>query len=465
VRVSESRGRPARERRAPAPLHYQVLAGLITGAVTGGIANRLWRESPALDWLVDNLAQPVGQVFLRLLFMVVVPLVFTSLVLGVTGLGDLSRLGRISRRTFGLFLLTTTAAGALGLLLVNAVRPGNAIDPAVRAGLMEQFAGQAGERVEAAAASDFGVQTFVNIVPRNPLDAAARGDMLGLVFFSVIFGVALARIGTERAQPLLAVISSIGGAVEVLIGLAMKLAPIGVAALIFSVTARFGFDLLASLGLYVATVLGGLALHQFGALTLVARALAGVRPMDLIRRARALLVTAFSTSSSNATLPTTIRTAREFGVSPEVAGFVLPLGATMNMNGTALFEGVTVLFLAQAFGVEMSLGTQATVLVLVVLTAVGASGVPSGSIPLLIVVLETVGVPGEGIALVLGVDRILDMARTVPNVTSDLVTSIVVDRWERADGPGFGTPDDRMADSRPSGARPGLRIPAVSADA
>jgi DAACS family dicarboxylate/amino acid:cation (Na+ or H+) symporter len=440
--------------------------GLIAGAVTGGIANRLLREGPALDWLVDNLAQPVGQVFLRLLFMVVVPLVFTSLVLGVTGLGDLSRLGRISRRTFGLFLLTTTAAGALGLLLVNAVGPGNAIDPAVRAGLMEQFAGQAGEQVEAAAASDFGVHTFVNIVPRNPLDAAARGDMLGLVFFSVIFGVALARIGTERAQPLLAVISSIGGAVEVLIGLAMKLAPIGVAALIFSVTARFGFELLASLGLYVATVLGGLALHQFGALTLVARALAGVRPADLMRRARALLVTAFSTSSSNATLPTTIRTARdEFGVAPGVAGFVLPLGATMNMNGTALFEGVTVLFLAQAFGVEMSLATQAMVLVLVVLTAVGASGVPSGSIPLLIVVLETVGVPGEGIALVLGVDRILDMARTVPNVTGDLVTSIVVDRWERADGAGSGTPDDRMADSTPSGDRPGPRTPAVGAEA
>ena len=444
----ETGGRPATERRAPAPLHYQILAGLLAGAVAGGIANRLWRDAPVLSWIVDNLAQPIGQVFLRLLFMVVVPLVFTSLVLGVTGLGDLSRLGRISARTFGLFLLTTVAAGTLGLLLVNVFGPGRAIDPAVRAGLMEQFAGQAGERVEAAAATGFGVQTFVNIVPRNPLDAAARGDMLGLVFFSVIFGVALARVGTERARPLLAVVESIGGAVEVLIGFAMKLAPIAVAGLIFAVTARFGFDLLASLGFYAAVVLGGLAIHQFGVLALVARVLGGVRPLDLVRRARALLVTAFSTSSSNATLPTTIRTARdEFGVSPEVAGFVLPLGATMNMNGTALFEGVTVLFLAQAFGVEMSLATQAMVLVLVVLTAVGASGVPSGSIPLLIVVLETVGVPGEGIALVLGVDRILDMARTVPNVTGDLVTSIVVDRWERTGGADSGAREDRAAEA------------------
>jgi DAACS family dicarboxylate/amino acid:cation (Na+ or H+) symporter len=449
VTEGEEDGRPATERRAPG-LHYRILAGLLAGATAGGIANHLWRDGPVLSWVVDNVAQPVGQVFLRLLFMVVVPLVFTSLVLGVTGLGDLSRLGRISARTFGLFLLTTVAAGTLGLLLVNAVGPGRAIDPAVRAGLMEQFAGQAGERVEAAAATGFGVHTFVNIVPRNPLDAAARGDMLGLVFFSVIFGVALARIGTERARPLLAVIASIGGAVEVLIGFAMRLAPIGVAGLIFAVTARFGFDLLASLGLYAAVVLGGLAIHQFGVLTLVARVLAGVRPLELVRRARALLITAFSTSSSNATLPTTIRTARdEFGVAPEVAGFVLPLGATMNMNGTALFEGVTVLFLAQAFGVEMSLVTQGMVLVLVVLTAVGASGVPSGSIPLLIVVLETVGVPGEGIALVLGVDRILDMARTVPNVTGDLVTAIVVDRWERSAAADPGAPGEPAAEAAP----------------
>ena len=430
--AAEATGRSATDRGASTPLHLKIFAGLLVGAVAGGVANRLWRGAPALDWVVDHVAQPVGQVFLRLLFMVVVPLVFTSLVLGVTGLGDLSRLGRISGRTFGLFLLTTVAAGTLGLVLVNVVGPGRAIDPAVRIGLMEQFAGQAGERMQAADASGFGVQTFVNIVPRNPIDSAARGDMMGLVFFSVIFGVALAHLGIERTKPLLDVISAIAGAVEVLIGYAMKLAPIGVAGLIFAVTARFGFDLLASLGLYAVVVLGGLIIHQLGVLGLVARVLAGVRTIELMRRARALMVTAFSTSSSNATLPTTIRTARdEFGVAPEVAGFVLPLGATMNMNGTALFEGVTVLFLAQAFGVDLSLATQAVVLVLVVLTAVGASGVPSGSIPLLIVVLETVGVPGEGIALVLGVDRILDMARTVPNVTGDLVTSIVVDRWER----------------------------------
>jgi DAACS family dicarboxylate/amino acid:cation (Na+ or H+) symporter len=416
------------------PLHLKILGGLASGAVAGGAANVLWRDAPWLEWAVENVAQPAGQVFLRMLFMVVVPLVFTSLVLGVTGLGDVSRLGRLSVRTFGLFLATTLAAGTLGLVLVNLVAPGDAIDPAVRAGLMEQFQGQAAERVAAAEQTAFGVQTLVAIVPRNPIDSAARGDMLGLIFFSVVFGVALASLGRERARPLLDVVGSIAGAVEVLIGYAMRLAPLGVFALIFAVTARFGFELLGSLGLYAAVVLVGLLIHQLGVLTFVARAFAGLSPYVLLRRSRTLMVTAFSTSSSNATLPTTLRTAREeFAVSPEVAGFVLPLGATMNMNGTALFEGVTVLFLAQAFGVELSLATQAIVLALVVLTAVGASGVPSGSIPLLIVVLETVGVPGEGIALVLGVDRLLDMARTVPNVTGDLVTSIVVDRWERRD--------------------------------
>jgi DAACS family dicarboxylate/amino acid:cation (Na+ or H+) symporter len=413
-------------------LHVRILAGLMVGAVAGIASNMLWREAPALLWIVEHVAQPAGQIFLRMLFMVVVPLVFTSLVLGVAGLGDLTRLGRISARTLGLFLATTLAAGVLGITLVNLVGPGETLDPEIRSGLMEEFSDQAAERVEAAGQTDFGVQTFVNIVPRNPIDAAARGDMLGLIFFSLVFGVGVSLAGRERTAPLLSVIDGVAGAVEGMIGIAMKLAPIGVAALIFAVTAQFGFDLLRSLALYAAVVLGGLVLHLAGTLTLVASALGRVSPSVLFRRSRSLMMTAFSTSSSNATLPTTIRTARtEFGVSPEVSGFVLPLGATMNMNGTALFEGVTVLFLAQAFGVELSLVAQATVLVLVVLTAIGASGVPSGSIPLLVLILETVGVPGEGIALVLGIDRILDMARTVPNVMGDLTTSIVVDRWEK----------------------------------
>jgi DAACS family dicarboxylate/amino acid:cation (Na+ or H+) symporter len=218
----------------------------------------------------------------------------------------------------------------------------------------------------------------------------------------------------------------------VIIGFAMRLAPIGVAALIFSVTAKFGFDVLRSLALYVITVLAALTIHQFGVIGLLAKLVIGINPRSFFSRVRALMVTAFSTSSSNATLPTTIRTAEEnFGVPREVAGFVLPLGATMNMNGSAMFEGMTVLFLAQVFGISLDIFTQVIVVVLSVITAIGVAGVPGGSIPLLVMVMAMVGIPGEGIALILGVDRILDMARTVPNVTGDLLTSLIVARSER----------------------------------
>ncbi len=413
------------------PLHTKIFLGLLAGALFGTASNLFWGDSVAVDWVVRYVAQPIGQVFLRMLFMVVVPLIFTSLVLGVTGIGDIGKLGRIGAKTFMIFLGTTTLAVVLGLFLVNLIQPGATLAPEARAELMETFSTQATEKVEALAETGFGVQTFVQIVPRNPVDSAARGDMLGLIFFSIVFGLALALIPKAQSGPVLKVVEGIGKAVEVMIGFAMRFAPLGVAGLLFAVTAQFGFDVLRSLGLYVLVVLTGLLIHQFGTLLILARVAVGLPFRIFIGKTRTLMATAFSTSSSNATLPTTIRTAEEgFGVPPEIAGFVLPLGATVNMNGTALFEGVTVLFLAQAFGLHLGLGTQLIVVVLVILTAIGASGVPSGSIPLLAGVLETVGIPGEGIALILGVDRILDMCRTVPNVTGDLLTSILVARSE-----------------------------------
>lgn len=414
------------------PLHTKIMLGLLFGAVGGILANFLARDSPMLGWFVDNMAQPVGQVFLRMLFMVVVPLVFTSIALGVAGLGDNKEVGRVAGKTFFIFLTTTALAAIIGLTLANVIRPGDALDPVVRAALLAEFAPQAAESAETIAREGFGVHSFVNIIPRNPIDAAGKGDMLALIFFALIFGLALARIPAPVAAPVLRVLEGIGRAVEVMIGFAMKVAPIGVAGLIFAVTARFGFDILRTLGLYVVMVLAGLAFHQFGVLSIVARVFAGINPLTFFRRARVLMVTALSTSSSNATLPTTIRTAEdEFGVPKHIAGFVLPLGATMNMNGTALFEGLTVLFLAQVFNIDLSLGGQLVVVIMCVLTAVGAAGVPGGSIPLMVMVLELVGIPGEGIALILGVDRILDMARTVPNVTGDLLASIIVTRSER----------------------------------
>ncbi len=363
--------------------------------------------------------------------MIVVPLVFVSLALGVAGLGDVRRLGRIGARTMSIFLFTTALATIVGLVLVNSIRPGTQLDPEVKAELLAEYAEPAAQKVQAAAESGLSLRTLVNLVPQNPVRAAADGEMLPLIFFALIFGVALTRIPANSAAPVVRLLEGVSQAVMAIIGLAMRLAPVGVAGLVFAVTARFGYGLLQSLGLYVGVVILGLAIHQFVAIPLLARLLAGTNPRSFFSRARAPMVTAFSTSSSNATLPTTMRTAeREFGVPSEISGFVLPLGATMNMNGTALFEGVTVLFLAQVFGIQLSLTTQALVLGLTIVTAIGAAGVPSGSIPLLVIALEAVGVPGQSIGLILGVDRLLDMARTVPNVTGDLLTSLIVARQE-----------------------------------
>ena len=412
-------------------LHTKILLGLLIGAAAGVASNLTAHDSPTLRWVVDNVAQPVGQIFLRLLFMVVVPLVFASVTLGVASLGDLRRIGRVGVKTLLLFLATTAIAVCLGLILVNLVRPGESLDPAIRTALMAEYSSEAGEKVTLSQENRFGINTFVNIVPRNPIAAAAGGDMLGLIFFSLIFGIALTLISREAAAPVMRVLEGVNQAVIVIIGFAMRLAPLGVAGLIFSVTAKFGFEVLQSLALYVVTVLAALAIHQFGVIGLLARVVVGIDYRSFYRRCRALMITAFSTSSSSATLPTTIRTAEDnFGVPREVAGFVLPLGATMNMNGTALFEGMTVLFLAQVFAVPLDLVTQVIVVIMSVVTAIGVAGVPGGSIPLLVMVLGMVGVPGEGIALILGVDRILDMARTVPNVTGDLLTSLIVARSE-----------------------------------
>jgi len=413
------------------PLHTKILIGLVLGAAAGSAANLLWRGDARLEWFVNNIANPVGQIFLRMLFMVVVPLVFTSVTMGVASLGDVRRIGRIGGKTLLFFLATTTVAATVGLILVNAIEPGAALDPAMRTALMEQYSAEAGERVAAAQETRFGINTLVSIVPRNPVQAAATGDYLGLIFFSLIFGIALTLLSETASKPVMNLLEGIAQAVMMIINFAMKLAPIGVFGLIFSVTARFGYELLGALLLFVITVLTGLAIHQFGVIPLLVRTLAGISPITFLRGAREQMITAFSTSSSNATLPTTIRTATDkFGVPKEIAGFVLPVGATMNMNGTALFEGVTVLFLAQVFGVNLDLPTQIIVVVMAVITAIGVAGVPSGSIPLLVMVLGMVGVPGEGIALILGVDRILDMCRTVPNVTADLLTSLVITRSE-----------------------------------
>jgi DAACS family dicarboxylate/amino acid:cation (Na+ or H+) symporter len=410
--------------------------GLVLGAASGIAANRLAPGAPWVPWVADHVAGPAGQVFLRLLLMTVVPLVFTSLTLGVAGIGNIRRVGRVGGRTLAYFVLSTALSAAIGLALVNAIRPGRGLDPAVRAQLLAAYRAQA-EGLQTGAAH-FGVDTFVNLVPRNPVQAAAGTDLLGVIVFSLIFGAALTLVPAERARPLVRVLDAAGEAIVKIIDLAMRLAPLGVFGLIFFTTSRFGWSVLERLGAYVAVVLAGLLLHGAVSLSVLVRVLGGLAPRVFWSRIRASLVTAFSTSSSNATLPTNIAVAEgELGIPPAIAGFVLPLGSTMCMNGTALYEGVTVLFLAQVFGVSLGLGAQALVLLLSVLTAVGAAGVPGGSLPLLMTVLATVGVPPEGIAIILGVDRLLDMCRTAVNVCGDLTAAVYVARAEGAWHPGM----------------------------
>jgi DAACS family dicarboxylate/amino acid:cation (Na+ or H+) symporter len=412
-------------------LHTRILLGLALGAASGVAVNVAAAGAPWVAAVNRYVAGPAGQIFLRLLFMVVIPLVFSTLALGVAGLGDLRNLGRVGAKTLGYFVATTALAAALGLGLVNLLRPGAGLAPETVQRLQSLYAGQAQERLAGSRAGEFGVDTFVQIVPRNPVRAAADMDMLGVIFFAVVFGVALALIPAARAQPMLRLLEALAETVTKIIDLAMRLAPYGVFALVFAVTSTFGWALLEPLALYVAVVLGGLVLHSLVTLSLAVRLLAGLSPLRFWSKIREVALTAFSTSSSNATLPTSLLVAeRNLRIPPAIGGFVLPLGATMNMNGTALFEGVTVLFVAQVFGIELTLAQQIVVVMLSVLTAIGAAGVPGGSIPLLMVMMTTVGVPGEGIAIVLGVDRILDMCRTVPNVAGDLTAACVVARSE-----------------------------------
>ena len=426
--------------RPPSREASLILIGLVLGALAGVTLNALYSpaagEAPSVAyqrtlWIADNLANPAGQVFLRMLFMVVVPLVFCSIFLGVAGLGNLEKLGRIGTRTLLWFILTTALAATIGLTLVNVTRPGARMDKAVSARVLEEFKGDALEKMEQAkGGTGFSVATFVNIIPRNFLSSASNErETLGVIFFALIFGIASTMLERKVTQPLIDVLQAVYDLCVRVLGFAMRLAPIGVAGLIFSVTAKLGFDVLASLLQFVVVAIAGLLIHQFVVLGTLVRIFVGISPLSFFRRCRTLFITAFSTSSSSATLPTTIRTAvEEFGAPPDVARFVIPLGATMNMNGTALFEGVTVLFLAQVAGVELSLVSQLIVVMLALLTAIGAAGVAGGSLPLLAVVLAQVGVPPDMLALVLGVDRIIDMTRTVPNVTSDLVATLFVAR-------------------------------------
>jgi DAACS family dicarboxylate/amino acid:cation (Na+ or H+) symporter len=392
-------------------------------------------DAPWVLWTVANVAYPLGQIFLRLIFMIVVPLVFSSLVLGVLELGDVKKLGRIGLKTLGYTLFASGISVAIGITMVNFFRPGAGVDPSVRAELSSTFATQSQKAIENARQAQSWADTLLSLIPRNPLASAVdalSGEMLALMVFAVFFGVALARIRDERSEPLVDFFSAIQRVSMKIVDWAMALAPIGVAALMFSLTARAGFSVVPRLGGYVGVVVGGLAIQMFVVYSAILKGLAGVPPVEWFFRCREVILTAFSTASSNATLPTSLRVSEEkLGIPQRIGNFVLTVGATGNQNGTALFEGVTVLFLAQVFGIHLTLPQQVTVVIMSILAGVGTAGVPGGSLPLIVIVLQTVGIPPEGIGIILGVDRFLDMCRTTLNVVGDLVCATFVARSER----------------------------------
>lgn len=423
----------APQARRRLPLHFLIFIGMFAGAVLGVAANLAMGDSPHLSGFVTNVTRPVGQIFLRLIFMVVIPLVLAAIILGVAELGDPRHLGRVGLRTLVFTLVLSSISVIIGVTLANVIRPGSGLSESSRAKLLQMMSANAGA-VKAPPPPKTGLRILVDLIPENPVKAmvgALDGEMIAVMVFALVIGVALTLVDRRTVEPLLTWLQAVYEIVLKVIGMAMQLAPIGVAALLFSVTATAGLDALTALAWYVVTVILGLAIHQFVTYSLLVKYYARYSPWLFFSRIREVMLTAFSTSSSNATLPVTLRVAEsELGIPRSIGGFVLTLGSTLNQNGTALYEGITVLFLAQFFGVPLTLQGQITVVLLSILSGIGTAGVPGGSLPLVTALLVTIGVPYEGIGIIVGIDRLLDMCRTVLNVTGDVTAAACVARSE-----------------------------------
>ena len=413
-------------------LHVWIILGLVLGLGYGILSAAMGWGTFTQAWI-----SPFGDIFLNALFMIAVPLVLGSIITGIASLSDTRKLARIGGKTIAIYIGTTVAALVIGLILVNIIRPGDTVPEEVRIELESEWSDMAEERQESAtSAEERGpLQAFVDMVPRNIAAAASNNrNMLQVVLVAVLFGISLLLIPQEKARPLLGLFESLTVAVIKLVELIMWIAPIGVFALLADTVSLISQDnlselwsLLGALGYYMLVVIVGLILHLtitygslikfFTPLTLK-KFITGIAPAQLV---------AFSTSSSGATLPVTMdRAENQLGVSEEVSSFVLPLGATINMDGTALYQAVAAVFIAQTIGITLGVMDQLEIILLAVLASIGTAAVPSAGIIMLIIILQSVGVPAAGIALILGVDRILDMCRTVCNVTGDATVATLV---------------------------------------
>lgn len=398
-------------------LPTQIAIGMVIGVLLGAVVG----ESIVV-------IKPIGDLFLRLIRMVVVPLVFASLLVGTATVGDPKKLGRIGGRTMAYYLCTTAIAITIGLLIANIVQPGAGMDPIVQGELLADFGSGADSSIDNMHQRPSISDTLLDIVPQNPIEALATANMLQIIFFAVMFGVALTLVpNQERKASVLSFFEGVSDAMIQLVHIIMLIAPIGVLALMAVAVGQFGLDVLRVLLLYAGCVVLGLFLHMSLVYTAAVKLFANMSPRRFFAAIRPAQIVAFSTSSSGAALPVTMeRVTKGLGVPEQISSFVLPLGATINMDGTALYQGVATVFIAQVYGVELGLGGQLTIVLMATLASIGAAAVPGVGIITLAMVLEQLGLPLDGIALILGVDRILDMLRTATNVTGDASAAVIV---------------------------------------
>lgn len=432
--------------RQPLALHWKILIGLAAGLVVGLVLNVVGGtlygaagEDGVDRWLIDFFVAAngfVGDLFLRALRFIAVPIVLFSLIVGASSLSDLSKLGRIGGKTVGIYLATTALAITTGLLLANIVRPGNFVSEAVRNKMALQGTAEARVMMENAAPPDLWT-TLLEIVPSNPANALAEGRMLQIVFLALVIGIGLTRIAPEKSKPIIAFFDGMTDVILQIVQAIMQVAPYAVFALLVEVLATMGLDVLGALIVYSFVVIGGLAVMTFLVYPTILRLLSGVSPAQFFPAIAPAQLLAFSSSSSSATLPVTLECVEErLGVKEEISSFVVPLGATINMDGTALYQGVAALFIAQLYGISLSFEQQITIILTATLASIGTAGVPGVGLVMLIIVLQSVGMSPEimasGIAIIFGVDRLLDMCRTTCNVTGDCMVAVVVGATEEA---------------------------------
>ena len=414
------------------PLHWQILVGMVLGVIYGLISATLGWSQFTADWVV-----PFGDIFLNLLKVIAIPLIVGSIITGVASLSDIRKLSRIGVKTLAIYIGTTAFAITIGLVMVNVLQPGEGVPQELQQQLQVTYQAEAASGTDRAETtkSRGPLQIFVDMIPTNILGAAGDNrNMLQVVVFSLLFGIALVMVPQQKAKPLIDVFASLTAVVIRIVYMIMVMAPIGVFGLIAKTINEVAkndigaaVELLGALGFYCLVVIGGLVLHAAITYPLLLKVFTSVSVLKFFQAISPAQLLAFSTSSSGATLPVTMEVCQKrVGISKEVSSFVLPLGATVNMDGTALYQAVAAVFIAQTLGMGLDIGAQLQILLTAVFASIGAAAVPGAGLIILVIILEAIGVPTAGIALILGVDRILDMCRTAVNVTGDATVATVI---------------------------------------